>query len=71
VAALPHDPGAAAIVESIVKLAHSLGLQPLAEGIETEAQLHFLVEHGCDLGQGFLLGRPMVPSRIEELAAQP
>jgi diguanylate cyclase (GGDEF)-like protein/PAS domain S-box-containing protein len=71
VSALPHDPGAAAIVQSIVQLAHSLGLQPLAEGIETEAQLRFLVEHGCDLGQGFLLGRPMVPSRIEALAVQP
>ncbi len=68
VSALPHDPGAAAIVETIVQLAHSLGLQPLAEGIETEAQLRFLVDHGCDLGQGFLLGRPMVASRIESLA---
>ena len=34
-------------------------LQPLAEGIETEAQLDFLLEHGCELGQGFLLGRPV------------
>jgi EAL domain-containing protein (putative c-di-GMP-specific phosphodiesterase class I) len=68
VSALPHDPGAAAIVETIVQLAHSLGLQPLAEGIENEAQLRFLIEHGCDLGQGFLLGRPMVPTRIEALA---
>jgi diguanylate cyclase (GGDEF)-like protein/PAS domain S-box-containing protein len=68
VSALPHDTGAAAIVATIVQLAHSLGLQPLAEGIETEAQLRFLVEHGCDLGQGFLLGRPMVPARIEALA---
>jgi diguanylate cyclase (GGDEF)-like protein/PAS domain S-box-containing protein len=68
VSALPHDPGAAAIVETIVQLAHSLGLQPLAEGIENEAQLSFLIEHGCELGQGFLLGRPMVPTRIEALA---
>ncbi|MDX6495158.1 MAG: hypothetical protein QOE17_1144, partial [Gaiellales bacterium] len=68
VSALPHDPGAAAIVETIVQLAHSLGLQPLAEGIENEAQLRFLIEHGCELGQGFLLGRPMVPTRIEALA---
>ncbi len=68
VSALPHDTGAAAIVSTIVQLAHSLGLQPLAEGIETEAQLRFLVEQGCDLGQGYLLGRPMVPSRIEALA---
>ncbi len=67
VSALPHDPGAAAIVASIVQLAHSLGLQPLAEGIESEQQLRFLVERGCDLGQGYLLGRPMVPERIQAL----
>ncbi|MDX6549154.1 MAG: hypothetical protein QOG33_2704, partial [Gaiellales bacterium] len=66
--ALPHDAGAAAIVETIIQLSHSLGLQPLAEGIETEQQLRFLVEHGCELGQGFLLGRPLVPDRIEALA---
>src|SRR5207244_1417058 len=56
VAALPHDPGAAAIVESIVQLAHSLGLQPLAEGIETEAQLRFLVSMAAILGRASCLG---------------
>jgi diguanylate cyclase (GGDEF)-like protein/PAS domain S-box-containing protein len=66
--ALPHDAGAAAIVDTIIQLSHSLGVQPLAEGIESEQQLRFLIEHGCDLGQGFLLGRPMVADRIEALA---
>jgi diguanylate cyclase (GGDEF)-like protein/PAS domain S-box-containing protein len=68
VQALPHDAGAAAIVDTIIQLSHSLGLQPLAEGIETEQQLRFLVDHGCDLGQGFLLGRPMPADRIESLS---
>ena len=59
VADLPDDRGAAAIVVAIIELAHSLGVQPLAEGIETQEQLDFLLEHGCELGQGFLLGRPV------------
>ena len=59
VADLPDDRGAAAIVVAIIQLAHSLGVQPLAEGIETQEQLDFLLEHGCELGQGFLLGRPV------------
>ncbi|HVI17822.1 MAG TPA: bifunctional diguanylate cyclase/phosphodiesterase, partial [Gaiellales bacterium] len=66
VADLPHDRGAAAIVAAIIQLAHSLDLQPLAEGIETQEQLDFLLEHGCDLGQGYLLGHP-VPARELEL----
>ena len=66
VADLPDDRGAAAIVVAIIQLAHSLGVQPLAEGIETQEQLDFLLEHGCELGQGYLLGRP-VPA--DELVA--
>jgi diguanylate cyclase (GGDEF)-like protein/PAS domain S-box-containing protein len=56
---LPRDRGAAAIAATIIKLAHSLGLQPLAEGIETQEQLDFLLAAGCELGQGYLLGRPV------------
>ena len=70
VADLPHDRGAAAIVVAIIQLAHSLDLQPLAEGIETQEQLDFLLEHGCDLGQGYLLGHP-VPARELELTSRP
>jgi EAL domain-containing protein (putative c-di-GMP-specific phosphodiesterase class I) len=66
---LPNDRGAAAIVIAIIQLAHSLGLRPLAEGIETPEQLAFLIEHGCDLGQGYLLGRP-VPAREMELSGR-
>jgi EAL domain-containing protein (putative c-di-GMP-specific phosphodiesterase class I) len=68
VADLPHDRGAAAIVSAIIQLAHSLGVQPLAEGIETREQLEFLIAHGCTLGQGYLLGRP-VPA--DDLDLQP
>jgi diguanylate cyclase (GGDEF)-like protein/PAS domain S-box-containing protein len=59
---LPADASAAILVKSIIQLANNLGLQPLAEGIETEAQRDFLAEHGCTLGQGYLYSRPVPAS---------
>ncbi len=53
------DAGDAAIVRSTVHLASGLGLRVVAEGVENAEQLHRLQEYGCDLGQGYLLGRPM------------
>jgi EAL domain-containing protein (putative c-di-GMP-specific phosphodiesterase class I) len=47
-----------AIIRSVVDLAHTLGLTVTAEGIETDAQLEFMSEVGCDMAQGFLFGRP-------------
>jgi EAL domain-containing protein (putative c-di-GMP-specific phosphodiesterase class I) len=58
---LPFDPGAQVLVDTINGLAASLGLQPLAEGIETEEQLAYLVARGCTVGQGFLFS-PAVPA---------
>lgn len=52
-------PADAAIVQTIIAMAHTLGLEVIAEGVETEAQRQFLAEHGCLLYQGYLLGRPM------------
>ena len=40
-------------------------MTPLAEGIETDAELAFLAEHGCALGQGYHLGRPVPPGELE------
>jgi diguanylate cyclase (GGDEF)-like protein/PAS domain S-box-containing protein len=59
IADVPADRGASILVESMITLSRNLGLQCLAEGIETEEQLAFLIERGCPLGQGFLFGRPM------------
>jgi EAL domain-containing protein (putative c-di-GMP-specific phosphodiesterase class I) len=54
VAGLGVVPEDTAIVESIINLGHSFGLQIVAEGIETMQQLQELIRLGCDLGQGFL-----------------
>jgi diguanylate cyclase (GGDEF)-like protein/PAS domain S-box-containing protein len=56
---LPGDASAAILVKSIIQLANNLGLQPLAEGIETSGQRDFLAAHGCTLGQGYLYSRPV------------
>jgi EAL domain-containing protein (putative c-di-GMP-specific phosphodiesterase class I) len=49
---------AAAIVRSVLGLGRGLGLPVLAEGVETEAELDFLVSEHCDAAQGYLMGRP-------------
>jgi diguanylate cyclase (GGDEF)-like protein/PAS domain S-box-containing protein len=49
----------AIIVRAIINLAHNLGIKVVAEGIETPAQFEFLREQGCDIAQGYLIGRPM------------
>jgi diguanylate cyclase (GGDEF)-like protein/PAS domain S-box-containing protein len=52
------------MVQAMVQLAKNLGMTPLAEGIETAEELAFLIEHGCPLGQGFFLARPMPPTEV-------
>jgi diguanylate cyclase (GGDEF)-like protein/PAS domain S-box-containing protein len=64
---LPDDPNSAVLVSSIIQLARNLGLDPLAEGIETEVQRDFFLAHGCELGQGFHFSRPVVASELETL----
>lgn len=49
----------AALVTAIITMAHSLGLQVIAEGVEEENQLQFLNQHGCDFAQGYYFNRPV------------
>ena len=56
---LPRDAEDAAIAKAIIAMARSLKLAVVAEGVETDQQLAFLQQHGCDLVQGFLFSRPV------------
>ena len=56
---LPQDRDDAAIVRSTLDLAHSLGLEVVAEGVESPAALDWLAAHGCERAQGFYISRPM------------
>ncbi len=65
VAGLPWDDDDAAIVRVVIALAKSMGMQVHAEGIEQVEQARFLLEQGCDLGQGYWFGRPMPANEID------
>jgi outer membrane biosynthesis protein TonB len=60
------DEKAAIILQSIVSLAHDLGLAIVAEGIEDQAQVDRLVDLQCDYGQGFFIGQPMTAKQVSE-----
>jgi EAL domain-containing protein (putative c-di-GMP-specific phosphodiesterase class I) len=51
----------------MLQLAHTLGLQAVAEGIETEDQLRFLVDNGCRFGQGYHYSKPVPADEITRL----
>ncbi|WP_082892645.1 sensor domain-containing protein [Rossellomorea aquimaris] len=55
-----------AITTTIIHLAHSLGLEVIAEGVEREGQVHFLKEANCQKAQGFYFSKPICPREVEE-----
>ncbi|WP_296948901.1 bifunctional diguanylate cyclase/phosphodiesterase [uncultured Massilia sp.] len=66
---LPDDPDDAAITKAVIRLAHSLNLKVVAEGVETLAQLRELDQYDCDEIQGWYVGRPQPPAACAALLA--
>ncbi len=60
------DHASRAVIDAVIALANSLGLKLVAEGIETEAALHYLRKRGCHLGQGYYVSRPLPAAQLEE-----
>ncbi|HET6913853.1 MAG TPA: EAL domain-containing protein [Rhodanobacteraceae bacterium] len=67
VTGLPESANDAAITEAMLAMAKTLGLTPIAEGIETEAQHEFLLRAGCVEGQGYLYSYPLPAAAIERM----
>jgi diguanylate cyclase (GGDEF)-like protein/PAS domain S-box-containing protein len=61
------DETSLSLCKAMITMAHTLGIQVVAEGVETQAQLELLREAGCDYGQGYFWGKPV---RAEEFEAQ-
>ncbi len=62
--------GDAAVISSIITLAHQLNLEVVAEGVETHEQLKFLTNLGCDCVQGYLFSKPLPPRQFESFISQ-
>jgi len=67
---LPGNDEDAAVCEVIIIMAHKLGMKAVAEGVETQEQLDFLLERGCDEFQGFHICRPLPADEIENFLNQ-
>ncbi len=62
------DPAADSLVRAIVAIGRSLNLQVIGEGVETEKQMAFLKEIGCDVAQGFFVERPLAATDFPTFA---
>ncbi|NNF97584.1 MAG: EAL domain-containing protein, partial [Halobacteria archaeon] len=68
---VPHDEEDVAIVRAVIALSSSLKLSVIAEGVEKQEQINFLMEEGCSLIQGFFYAAPMPSTKMEELLKTP
>jgi EAL domain-containing protein (putative c-di-GMP-specific phosphodiesterase class I) len=68
---LHQDPDDAAIINAVIQLSRSLGISVVAEGIETRGQHDFLLNAGCNVGQGFLYSEAVPRDRVALLGVTP
>jgi EAL domain-containing protein (putative c-di-GMP-specific phosphodiesterase class I) len=64
---MDRGPEESAVARAIIKLGHSLGLDVVAEGVETQGELEELRRAGCDFAQGYLFGRPAPADEVEDM----
>jgi diguanylate cyclase (GGDEF)-like protein len=69
ITSITDSPRNSAIVESTIMLSHALGLTVVAEGVETQAELGWLIAHGCDVVQGYCIARPMPAQQLPDWIA--
>jgi EAL domain-containing protein (putative c-di-GMP-specific phosphodiesterase class I) len=67
ISGLPQDSENAAITRAIIAMAHGLKMIVVAEGVETSDQLELLKQYGCNVAQGYLLGRPAPQEAISQI----
>jgi len=68
---LGRNPQSAAIVRAVIGLGHGLEMSIVAEGVETQEQLGFLAEQGCDAVQGYFIGKPLPIEQYNTLVGRP
>ena len=67
---LDTGPNDAAIIDAVVGLGHRLGMEVVAEGIETNVQARYLLDRGCDYGQGYLFGKASPAATVPSIVAR-
>ena len=70
VQSVANGPEDAALARAVIKLADTLGMSTVAEGVETQAQADQLASFGCQVGQGFLYSGSMTPAQLENLLTE-
>ena len=66
---LAEDPDYTAILQAVLHLGQNLGIDTVAEGVETQVQASFLRAQGCNFGQGYLFGKAIPRTRMADLVS--
>ncbi|MCK5829069.1 MAG: EAL domain-containing protein [Methylococcales bacterium] len=71
IASVVNNQDDASIVQAVIAMGRNMNIQIIAEGVETEEQLHFLLEQKCEYAQGFFFSKPIPAEKIEEWIRNP